>query len=260
MSKVIKGRALIIAMTEFKRTSGGTGEVLDPRKGAKSDTRRLFKILTRLGYKVSLHLDISVTEIRELYKKESEKPQGDCFISVLSSHGQEGIIYDFHGNQIRLSDIYNMLSPSNCPALAGIPKLFFIQACRGSELDEGVALETDSGPGDTEGLSHILSIPNDTVVMFATTEGYVAFQNPAGSIFLQTLCDLLEGEEKNLTLNQILTRLGGLVAYEFQSKGQYAGYKEMPCFVTNLTYEMYPFRQGEKPSSPMKRSTCPVYL
>ncbi|KAM4677264.1 caspase-7-like [Discoglossus pictus] len=244
MSTVFKGRVLIIAISEFRTRPGGSGKALDNRRGVRRDTQRLFKVLSNLGYKVTFHLDVSAREIRELYRKESEMSQGECFISILSSHGEEGLIYDFYGEPILLTDIYDILSPRNCPALAGIPKLFFIQACRGTQLDEGVMVETDSGPCHTDSLSHMLSIPRDTVVMFASSEGYAAFQNPKGSIFLQTLCDLIEGEERDLSLNQLLTRLGGLVAYQFQSKGQYDGFKEMPCFVTNLTYEVYPFRQG----------------
>ncbi|XP_063786429.1 caspase-7-like isoform X2 [Pseudophryne corroboree] len=173
---------------------------------------------------------------------ESKVPQGECFISILSSHGEEGIIYDFYGEPLLLRDLYDMVSPHNNPALAGIPKIFFIQACRGAGLDEGTDLEADGAPMDIGAFSHIDFLPRDTVVMFASSEGYAAFQNPVGSIFLQTLCDMLSGNEKDLELTRLLTRLACRVAYTFQSKGKYEGYKEMPCYITNLTQEVYPFR------------------
>uniref|UniRef100_A0A8C5ML46 Caspase-3 n=1 Tax=Leptobrachium leishanense TaxID=445787 RepID=A0A8C5ML46_9ANUR len=243
MSIAIRGRALIIAMTDFHNPSGDRGITLERRKGVKRDTNRLFKALSHLGYKVSLHWDVSAKEIHEIYQKESELPQGECFISILSSHGKEGIIYDFYGEPVYLRELYNILSPENCPALAGIPKLFCIQACRGTDMDEGVVLETDSGTCDADTFSHSWDIPNDTVVMFATSEGYVAFQNPAGSVFLQTLCDIIESEEQDLSLSQIFTLISYDVAYNFQSHGTYGGYKEMPCLITNLTKEVRPFRR-----------------
>ncbi|CAH2274995.1 caspase-7-like [Pelobates cultripes] len=245
MSNAKRGRALIIAMTEFHNRSERSRDMLEPRKGVKRDTDRLFRALSLLGYNVSLHLDVSAREIREIYHNESRFVQGECFISILSSHGQEGLIYDFYGEPVYLRDLYDSLSPKNCPALAGIPKLFFIQACRGKEIDEGVVLETDSAECEADTFCHSWNLPSDTVVMFATSEGYVAFQNPAGSFFLQTLCDIIEGEERELALNQIFTLISYHTAYNFQSRGTYAGYKEMPCFITNLTKELRPFRQLE---------------
>ncbi|OCT90037.1 caspase-7 [Xenopus laevis] len=241
MLKEIKGRAVIIAISEFHSRHG---ESLEHRKGVKRDANRLFKVLSRLGYTVSLNMDISAKEIKEIYQNESKLPQGECFISILSSHGDEGLIYDFYGKPVLLRDLYNILAPHNSPLLAGVPKLFFVQACRGAQFDEGVFLETDGDACPTDAFSLSLNLPTDSVLMFASSEGHVAFQNPVGSVFLQTLCNLLEGEERNLELNQILTRLAHMVAYAFQSQGQYRGYKEMPCYTTNLTRELHPFRQS----------------
>ncbi|XP_056425164.1 caspase-7-like isoform X2 [Hyla sarda] len=242
MSRVVKSRAVIIAITEFHKRQGGNGESLEARKGVKYDTKRLHKVLSKLGFEVSLHTDVSSSDIRKIYQEESRKPQGDCFISIISSHGEEGIIYDFYGEPVLLRDLYNLFSPHNSPALSGIPKLFFIQACRGNKLDEGTSLETDGAPVDISAFSHIGFLPKDTVVMFASSEGYAAFNNPSGSFFLKTLCDLLSGSEKDLELTQLLTRLAYWVAYNFESKGKHGGCKEMPCYITNLTRELYPFR------------------
>ncbi|XP_044139004.1 caspase-7-like [Bufo gargarizans] len=242
MSKVAKSRAVIIAIAEFHMRPGGNGIALDPRKGVKYDLKRLHKVLSGLGFAVSLHTDVSASEIREIYQKESKKPQGDCFISILSTHGEEGIIYDFYGEPVLLRDLYSWISPHNSPALSGIPKLFFIQACRGNKLDEGTNLETDSAPAQMSVFSHIDHLPRDTMVMFASSEGYAAFNNPSGSFFLKALCELLSGSEKDLELTQLLTRLAYWVAYNFESNGKNGGFKEMPCYITNLTRELYPFR------------------
>ncbi|XP_069800335.1 caspase-7-like [Dendropsophus ebraccatus] len=244
MLKVAKSRAVIIAITEFHKRQGGNGASLDARGGVKYDTKRLHRVLSNLGFAVSLHTDVSGSEIKEIYQRESKKLQGDCFISIISSHGEEGVIYDFYGEPVRLKDLYGLFSPRNSPALVGIPKLFFIQACRGIELDRGTLVETDSTPAHISAFSHIDFLPRDTVVMFASSEGYAAFNNPSGSFFLKTLYELLSGSEKDLELTQLLTRLAYWVAYKFESSGKNnGGCKEMPCYITNLTREIYPFRK-----------------
>lgn len=74
-------------------------------------------------------------------------------------------------------------------------------------------------------------------------EGYGAFMHPLGSVLIQTLCDLLEKEGgPDLEITKLLTRLNYQVAYNFQSRGKkLGGKKQMPCFVTRFTREVFPF-------------------
>lgn len=67
--------------------------------------------------------------------------------------------------------------------------------------------------------------------------------HPAGSEMIQTFCDLLEEEGgPDLEITRLLTRLNYKVAYNFESRGKaLGGKKQMPCFVTRFTREVYPF-------------------
>lgn len=78
--------------------------------------------------------------------------------------------------------------------------------------------------------------------------GYGAFMHPLGSVFLQTFCSLLEEDDhRNLELTRLMTRLSHHVAYRFQAKGrQLEGKKEMPCLMTTLTREVFPFAEPGK--------------
>ncbi|CAM4684995.1 unnamed protein product [Lepidochelys olivacea] len=232
-----KNRAVIIVNYEFHSRT----ESLSPRKGAKREADKLFKALSKLNYAVKLHYDQTAQEIEEIYQQESREEHGDCFVSILSSHGEEGAIYDCRGELVKLTRIFQMLSPQRCPVLAGKPKIFFIQACRGNKMDPGVWVETDSARPPADSFSHYLSIPDSTAVMFACSPGYSAFLNPLGSMFLQTLLEFLEGDERHLELARLMTRISWKVAFHCEAKGQYKGNKEMPCFVTNMVREVYPF-------------------
>lgn len=67
--------------------------------------------------------------------------------------------------------------------------------------------------------------------------------HPLGSVFLQTFCTLLQEEgHRNLELTRLMTRLSHRVAYTFQAKGRVLGGKKaMPCLLTRMTRDVFPF-------------------
>ncbi|XP_072310276.1 caspase-7-like [Eucyclogobius newberryi] len=231
-------RALLVSVGHFDY-----GVNLDKRPGVSKDVKRLHRTLSKLGFKVDIHTDLSSEEIYQLFKEESQRPVEDCFLAVLSSHGEEGCIFGADGKPVRLSHIFRYFDNKYMENKA---KLFFVQACRGDRLDDGV--EVDSVDSVEESFSLDLSVPIDTAVMYATAPGYAAFMHPLGSVFLQTLCRLLEEDgNRNLEITRLMTRLCHRVAYTFQAKGRdFAGKKEMPCLLSRMTREVYPFAKAEK--------------
>lgn len=62
-------------------------------------------------------------------------PSCDAFICLFMSHGRENIIFGVDGAPVNIDkDILEPFDAKHCPALAGKPKLFFIQACQGGWL------------------------------------------------------------------------------------------------------------------------------
>ena len=53
------------------------------------------------------------------------------FVLVITSHGAEGTVVGSDHKHIKLTDIYQLLSAKNFPAMKGKPKLLIIQACAG---------------------------------------------------------------------------------------------------------------------------------
>lgn len=82
------------------------------------------------------------------------------------------------------------------------------------------------------------------------SSGYAAFMNAAGSPFFKAFCDLLlEDGQRDLELTRLMTRVSHRLAYTFQAKGQaLAGKKEMPCLLTRMTREVFPFAEPGKAS------------
>ncbi|NWX47240.1 CASP3 protein, partial [Steatornis caripensis] len=243
MAQPRQSRALIIVNTKFCSSNGAV--VLETRKGARREAEELSRVLSHLNYTVKLMYNKTAKEIEDLYRQECCCEHGEYFVTIISSHGKEGIVFGCDVEPVKLTRIFQILSLEDCPVLTKIPKIFFIQACQGENFDLGVAVECDSRQAEPErepdSFSICLALPPQTVVMFACSPGYVAFLNVSGSMFLQALLTVLKGEERHLALNRLLTRINWQVACCCQARGTYEGCKEMPCFITNLLQEVFPF-------------------
>lgn len=93
------------------------------------------------------------------------------------------------------------------------------------------------------------------------SSGYAAFNNPMGSPFLGEFCDLLlEDGQRDLELTRLMTRVSYRLAYNFQAKGKVlAGKKQMPCLLTRMTREVFPFAQPGKGVAPGLSATSLVH-
>lgn len=63
----------------------------------------------------------------------------DCLLISILTHGDNDHLCAYDG-KYEISSIYDYFSASKCPTLAGKPKLFIIQACRGDNADFGMTL------------------------------------------------------------------------------------------------------------------------
>uniref|UniRef100_A0A3Q3KBM1 Caspase-3 n=1 Tax=Monopterus albus TaxID=43700 RepID=A0A3Q3KBM1_MONAL len=160
------------------------------------------------------------------------------FVCVLLSHGDEGMIFGTDGS-IQLHDLTSLFRGDRCKSLAGKPKLFFIQACRGTELDPGI--EEDSGNDGTTKIP----VEADFLYAYSTAPGYYSWRNTmTGSWFIQSVCDMINAYGKELELQHILVRVNHKVAAEFESISNSPGFhakKQIPCIVSMLRKEMYFF-------------------
>ncbi|XP_075045587.1 caspase-3-like [Mixophyes fleayi] len=206
----------------------------DRRNGTHKDKNTLKKTFKKLGFEVRIEEDLLYTQVQNVLQKVAAEDHSkrSCFACAVLSHGNENGIFARDQN-FTLNWLVDFFNKRNCKSLAGKPKLFFIQACRGGEYDFGI--ETDSG---SDGSSAI-EIPNEADFLYAysTPPGYFAWRNSVdGSWFIQSLCKVLLEHGNKLELLQILTQVNHKVAIEYESS---IGGKEMPCFASMLTKNVY---------------------
>ena len=116
-----------------------------PRHGSEEDVRQVEALFTALDFSVRTKENLSRLQLLdELYYIAREDHSAyDCFVLWLMSHGRSGEVFCSDGNTIPIQTLHDMFS--RCDKLSGKPKLFFIQACRGDDEDEGVAACSDTG-------------------------------------------------------------------------------------------------------------------
>ncbi|XP_017269567.1 caspase-3a [Kryptolebias marmoratus] len=228
------GQCIIINNKNFDKSTG-----MNQRNGTDVDAGNVFKVFSKLGYKVKLYNDQTVDQMMHVLKAVSEEDHSNSasFVCVLLSHGDEGVFFGTD-NSIQLRQLTSLFRGDYCKSLVGKPKIFFIQACRGTELDGGV--ETDSPEGTTK-----IPVEADFLYAYSTAPGYYSWRNTtSGSWFIQSLCDMISKYGKQLELQHIMTRVNHKVAVEFESVSYSPGFhakKQIPCIVSMLTKEMYFF-------------------
>ncbi|XP_058154348.1 caspase-7 isoform X2 [Dasypus novemcinctus] len=155
------GKCIIINNKNF---SGETG--MGTRNGTDRDAEALFKCFQRLGFEVVVFNDLSCAKMQDLLKQASEEDhtKSACFACVLLSHGEENVIYGTDGT-IPIKELTACFRGDRCKTLLEKPKLFFIQACRGTELDDGV--QADSGSLSDTDANPQYKIPVEADFLFA---------------------------------------------------------------------------------------------
>uniref|UniRef100_A0A4W5KA17 Uncharacterized protein n=1 Tax=Hucho hucho TaxID=62062 RepID=A0A4W5KA17_9TELE len=193
-----------------------------------SPTEALAKVFSWLKFRVVMCKDKTAVEIHSVLKVFSELKQlsdlqpydvkewvsgqftdlkdlpkhGDAFVCCILSHGNKEGVCGTDGTVVPTIDILSPFNGTNCSILVEKPKLFFIQACRGIDMQGGVPVkkkpkvEGTDGELDTDNgqvQDYTLPIYSDYLVFMANVEQYVSVRSPtSGSWFIQSLCGQLE--------------------------------------------------------------------
>uniref|UniRef100_A0A8C1Z1X3 Caspase-3 n=2 Tax=Cyprinus carpio TaxID=7962 RepID=A0A8C1Z1X3_CYPCA len=226
------GHCIIINNKNFDRSTG-----MNQRNGTDVDAGNVMNVFGKLGYTVKVYNDQTVAQIKQVLTAVARGDHSHCasLVCVLLSHGDEGVFFGTD-TSVELKQLTSLFRGDRCPSLVGKPKLFFIQACRGTELDPGV--ETDSADKPIR-----IPVEADFLYAYSTVSGYYSWRNTmTGSWFIQSLCEMIAKYGKELELMQIMTRVNHKVALDFESTSNMPGFdakKQIPCIVSMLTKEMY---------------------
>ncbi|KAM4581094.1 caspase-2 isoform 2-T2 [Odontesthes bonariensis] len=268
MNSSPRGFALVISNVSFDPLAAPE---LDPRKGGEVDDEVLRKVFTELDYLVSVHRNLTAQDMRTCIENFCRRPEHrtvDSCVVCLLSHGVEGAVYGTDGQLLQLDWVFQSFDNAHCPLLQNKPKMFFIQACRGDEMDCGVeqidgpartlspgceqrdAGREGQGDADSRQRANLgrprIKLPqrSDMICGFASLKGTAAMRNTKrGSWFIQELNSSLRLHSRDTHLSDILVQVNGRIK---EREGYAPGTahhrcKEMSEFTSSLCKDLYLF-------------------
>ncbi|KAK3091451.1 hypothetical protein FSP39_019937 [Pinctada imbricata] len=238
-----RGVALIINNKKFHHSTG-----LNDRNGTDVDASALACRFSELGFEPEIRHNQSAKEMKDTISQFAtvDHTDADCFACAILSHGEEGTVWGTD-RQIKVDDILAPFKGDVCASLTGKPKLFFIQACRGTKFDSGADMNVADAIGfmdeDVAMQTHRIPAEADFLVAYSVVPGFYSWRNSAdGSWFVQALSRVLEEHGTELDLLTMMTRVNQKVALQFQSttsNPNLSGKKQIPCVTSMLTKDVY---------------------
>ena len=244
MTKYPRGPAIIISNENFI--------TMDGRPGTARDMNALKHLFTNSGFETTTHTDLTAAKMTQTLETLAGRnhTKAQCVVVAILTHGGEGgILYGVDGKGVKVEELANLFAGKNCRSLAGKPKLFFIQACRGVNRDRGVEeCEADGISSSvpepvkstgTDVADEAKKLPShaDFLFSYSTIEGYAAFRNTVyGSWYIRDLIDVFSKDASKEHLSDMLTKVNQKISGRKTVEG---GYKQTSSFVSRLTKKLY---------------------
>ncbi|XP_036367188.1 caspase-1-like isoform X2 [Octopus sinensis] len=219
---------------------------LKTRYGSSKDTEDFKKALIKLGFReddIKVYTDATVEEMRDAWKQfgKNSHTDIDCFICAILSHGDSDDIICGYDGTVKLDELFSYLRPDRCPSLKGIPKLFFIQACRGTASDSGVE-KTDADYIDHEEMSLTIPVMADMLVVYSSCNKHASYRDEkAGTWFMQALSEMLMEYGTKYEIMKLLTAVSNRVAsldLQSSANSECKSCKQMPQINSTLIKEL----------------------
>jgi hypothetical protein len=218
--KLRRGKCLIISQKNYGKKNYGD------RHGTEKDEVALKRTFQKLGCSVVIEKDLDDQDLLKAVKSFCDKlihldPQDLDFVSIcLLSHGRlnpktnEEEIIGVNGKGVPTKELTKIVK--KCPVMAGKPKLFFVQACRGLDDNDPVT-DDDPKAWNDSGIDSDGRIGSDRktdvaldscfLIAHSTIHGYSSFRDrEEGSFFIQILCIELDTYGQSQELLSILSR------------------------------------------------------
>nr|AAF98012.1 caspase 3B [Hydra vulgaris] len=199
-----RGTLTIINVKNFMKSSNKHEY---PRLGTDVDAESLCDLFLKLGFKIDRLNNPKSTDVLNILKQAANEDYSSmsCCVVALLSHGEEGKIICTN-ESLNIREITNLFCTK---ALAGKPKLFLIQACRGTEYMESLDTVDGLGPGLSNEPNVLdVTVESDFLYAYSTVLGYYSWSSQKlGSWFINAAVSVFRDYAHKMDVLRLLTRV-----------------------------------------------------
>ena len=180
-----------------------------PLSYTHKDTDNLEKLFKEFSYVVLRKKNVSGEDFVSGYKKLAEDrypPTCKRILVYFSGHGEDGTLLMQDGGIVEIGDVVSCFRKniSNNRTLAGMAKMFFFDACRGSREDHGYSMKRAKPANEITCLGKVPKEGN-MLVAYASTQHHVSYGGPGGSRWTNCLVKALKESKESDDVCRILT-------------------------------------------------------
>ena len=214
----------------------------DVLANVETDLKNISDAFEQLSFAVIQAKDISCERMVALLHAVASYPDYPLsyrrIAVVFAGHGVEGALCA-HDGTVPIKDIIDQFQPACChPSIRGIPKLFFIDACRGDQR-MGV---TVAARGGTAVPSKVVTQYGNSLVAYSTMAGYKAYEVAGrGGMWMSHLSKKILQDKSIL---DIITDVNQSMMVELQ-KIDFQHYPQQPTCESNLNETVNLFREWQ---------------
>ncbi|KAJ7391986.1 Caspase-7 [Desmophyllum pertusum] len=215
MSSNPRGKCIIINNSDF-------GNEAYNRHGAEFDEEKLVNLFKELFFDVDVRPNLSANAIRGVAIEVAARDHSafDAFVFIIMSHGNDrDIIYGVDARYVQTEELMSEFKANKCPTLQNKPKLFIVQACRGSSQDlvapANHKIDLVSRGNSTDSTLARGTCPQeaDFLLAYGAAPGYTSYRNPgSGSLFIQVLVDVIRTHHRDSHLSELLQEVTSQLA------------------------------------------------
>ena len=184
--------------------------------GSVKDGNKMKSVFERLEIATLWKQNITLPQLRELLREVYTLRVSKSYKSisfVFSGHGQEkDLLFMNDGKTVHLQEIVNAFAPDQARNIGNVPKLFFIDACRGKESFQAVTVPRcgdgvqvvknhKSSPlyrGGTEAKTVFVPPKGNMLIAFSNIANNRALEGKDGGIWTKALAKRLVDSKENI--------------------------------------------------------------
>ena len=159
------------------------------RKGTEKDVTNLQNLFFKMKLSTLTHNNLTKKEVLQAIEDFSKDNRHNdlhmAFIAILTHGNEKGLLTKDYKILDLYTEVFPKLNEQNCPGLAGKPKLFLIQACRGHMLSK---VSRDADDTDQKVDPSLAPSIEDCIAMFSSVPLYSSLRcDKFGSLFVQSI-------------------------------------------------------------------------